>query len=81
MKNTPIKNDGYVFILTKRLKKAGIPFISLSFEKREGKQFAMFNADSWAVKKAMHPFDGCNPDFCIWNSKIRGTATIAFKMN
>jgi len=29
----------------------------------------------------MHPFEGCNPDFAIWNTKVRGTAKIAFLIN
>ena len=85
-----IKLDGQVFRIMQRLKKANIPVLRMKIEYREAischntskkSWFAIFDADTWAVKKAMHPFEGCNPDFAIWNSKVRGTAKIAFSIN
>lgn len=84
-----IINDGIVFSIMQRLKKSSIPVLKMSIQKMEcidyhnkGKiaLFAVFDADTWAVKKSMHPFEGCNPDFTIWDSKIHGRAKIAFKL-
>lgn len=85
-----MKMDGQIFRIMQRLKKAAIPVLKMEVVRREAisysdkgkmKWFAIFEADSWAVKKAMHPFEGCNPEFTIWDSKIRGKAKIAFLIN
>lgn len=77
---------GEIFPIMQRLKRANIPVLSVAIEKREAvdyhnkgelKWYAVFDADCWAAKKAQHPFEGCNPDFTIWDSKIRGKAKIA----
>lgn len=78
---TPIRG-GEVFRMCQRLKKACIPFISVTFDYKDakGNRYATFKADSWAVKKSQHPFEGCSPAFTLWDSKVRGTALIAFKI-
>jgi len=77
-------NDGTIFKISQRLKAAKIPFDAINFEYREhncGKYwFAIVTANNWAVRLSQHPFEGCNPDFTIWDSKVRGTAKIAFKI-
>lgn len=74
--------DGQIFRMCQRLKKIGVPFISVSlgYTDKDGKKYATFKAHTWAVEKAMHPFNGCNPAFTIWDSKVRGTALIAFQI-
>lgn len=73
-------NDGQIFKMTQRLKAANIPFNKMHVEYRDKWHYAMFEANSWAAKKAMHPFEGCNPEFTLWDTKVRGTAFIAFKI-
>lgn len=88
MKDLPNRlNRGQVFWRAQMLKKAGIPFtranIMIEQPKTDidtSKHYVMFTCDSWAAKKAMHPFDGVNCDFVIWDSKIRGSAQVAFKL-
>ena len=75
-----MKMNGQVFRVMQRLKKVSIPIISLRIVKRYNGYYAMCLCDSWAAKKAMHPFDGLNIDFSLWDSKKRGTAEIAFKI-
>ena len=81
-------NDGQVFRLAQKLKKANIPFRSVSIRRELpktsiecSKYYILFTCDSWAAKKAMHPLEGVNIDFAIWDAKTRGTAQIAFKIN
>ena len=75
-----------LFPIMQRLKKAGVPVKSyrientMFFNDKYKKQYAIFKADSWAVKLAQHPFNGCNPCCTIWNSNIRGTAEIVFRV-
>lgn len=82
-----MRTDGQIFRIMQRLKKAAIPVLKMNIEKMEVigstykgqmRWFAMFDADSWAAEKAQHPFEGCNPDFILWDSKTRGRAKIAF---
>lgn len=78
-----------LFSIMQRLKKSGIPVISVKIERRTGvgynegriDWYALCEADTWAVNKAMNHFEGCNPDFALWNTKVRGRAIIAFKIN
>lgn len=89
MKNIPDRmNNGQIFKLAQILKKANIPFLGVSIRRDPPKTdvdcsrfYAMFTCDSWAAKKAMHPLDGVNIDFSLWDSKIRGKAQIAFRIN
>lgn len=90
MKQANLKyiRDGALFRAVQRLKKGGIPFRSVDIRidpPKDGvstsKRYFLFTCDTWAAKKAMHPFEGISYSFMIWDSKRRGEAKIAIEIN